>query len=307
MHRMKRNGERRDLPQRIVMDTVLPWLAVGLLLLGLLYVAAPALANWLLFYPSRAPLDDPPVLAGVPGEVVDQETSDGVLLRHWWYEASPNSPVLVLLHGNAGHLGHRAFLAQEFLHREVSVLLVGYRGYGASEGRAEEEGLYRDGESAVELVASLAPGTGPPVLLGRSLGGAVAAGVAARREVSGLILDSSFTSLEDIAREVYPFFPRFITARIQDRFRTLDVLEDIVAPVMVVHGVDDELIPFHMGETLFQAAPEPKEWLPIGEAGHNDLITVSGGEYFDAVADFVHRVTSRRDTPPDAPDASSFP
>ncbi len=286
-------ADTSSLIHRIAMDTVLPWIAVLVLLLGLLYFFAPVLAHFLLFHPERSPLDEPPVLVGVQGQVVDGETEDGVRLRHWWYDAGPGRPAAVVFHGNAGHLGHRAILAEGLLEHDVSVLLAGYRGYGGSDGRPSEEGLYRDGAAAAREASRLAEGGGV-VLLGRSLGGAVAARVASEIPVAGLILDSTFTSLPDAARAVYPFLPRFLLGRLEGRFSTRERVEELDLPLLVIHGREDRLVPFEMGETLYRTARQPVEWFPVDGAGHNDLLFVAGAEYFRVVADFVERAAGEQ-------------
>ncbi len=272
-----------------MIGSILPWIGVLAAFLALLYLAAPTLANVLLFHPSTGALNSPPPLAGAAGEVVDDEAADGIRLRHWWYEADPNAPIVILFQGNAGHLGHRDFLAQGLIERGLSVLLVGYRGYGASEGRPTEEGLHRDADAAIRWTAERTGRSQDIVLLGRSLGAAVAAQAAIRHDIAGLVLDSGFTSLADAARAVYPILPRFVLNRITNRFGTLAALERFEGPVLVIHGTEDEIIPFRMGEALYAAARPPKEWYPVPGARHNDLLLVAEDEYFDVVEDFARR------------------
>ena len=277
--------------------------AAGLLLL--LMVVSPWLARVFLFHPDPADPGPPPTVAGVEGEAVTLRASDGVAVRAWWYGMEDDGGTVVVFHGNAGHLGHRVHLARELLQRGFSVLLAGYRGYGGSEGTPHEEGLYRDGRAALAFAAEQAGGAGSVALLGRSLGGAVAAGVADGAEADpdegdgpaaeppampgALVLDSTFTSLEGMGREVYPFLPRFAFRRLRDSFPTLERMGRIALPVLVVHGEEDRLVPPAMGRELYQAARGPKAWLGVPDAGHNDLLQVAGASYFDEVEAFLRR------------------
>jgi len=127
------------------------------------------------------------------------------------------------------------------------------------------------------------------VIFGRSMGGAVAARLAATRPSGGLILESSFTSLEAMARTLYPFLPGFLFRRLRGRFDTLESVKDVRAPIFVIHGTQDEIVPFRMGEALLAGAAEPKEWLTIDGAGHNDTFWVGGDAYFEAIGRFVRK------------------
>jgi uncharacterized protein len=291
-------------PHRAV-PRVPPVLSLVLVLLGLaaaFWFASPAIARFLLYFPDRSDPGDPPTLVGVVGEDVALEASDGTRIHGWWYpaararhrEAAPADTVpaaVLFLHGNAGHLGHRTFQAQGMLPAGVSVFLLGYRGYGRSEGRPDEAGTIADAEAALDWISERVGGEARVVVHGRSLGGAVAAGLAARRPgLAGLVLESTFTDLEEMGAATYPFLPGFLFRRLRGHHDTMGRVRDARMPVLVVHGTADALVPFRMGEALAGAAPT-SSLVAVDGAGHNDLPFVAGPDYFRQVADFVRRVT----------------
>lgn len=265
---------------------ILLFLSLLFFLAGVLYLSAPALAQHLLFFPSRDDPDPAPVLAGVRGRDVRISASDGTGLHAWWFSV-PEAPAVLFLHGNAGHVGDREPLALGLVERGLSVLLLEYRGYGKSEGRPSEEGLALDARAGYEFLRAKGRGVGGIVIFGRSMGGAVAAGLAGTTSPDGLVLEAAFTSLEAMARDLYPFLPGFLFGRLEGRFSTERALEGVEAPVLVIHGTRDEIVPFRMGTELLEAAGPSAEWMPVAGAGHNDVHVVGGAAYFDGVADFV--------------------
>lgn len=275
--------------------TLLVGLAVALLLL---WMGAPVVANTLLFFPSGSPADPPPALAGTEGETLLLQTSDGLELRAWWHDAGEDTPAVLLLHGNAGHLGMRASWAEGYLRSGISTLLLGYRGYGGNPGRPSEDGLARDVDAALEALAD----RGRPVVVhGRSLGGAAAlAGLEEAGEgdgslgssVRGIILESSFTTLEEISRSAYPIVPGFVHRRLRGTWDNRARLERVRVPVLLIHGEVDDLIPAWMGRDLAEVAPDLRELVEVGGAGHNDLPLVAGARYEDLTTRFVRSVAA---------------
>jgi len=284
-------------------------------LTGGFMVLSPALAETLLFQPSRGDPGPPPTLLGVPGEIVWLEGSDGVRIQSWWFSASPTSPgaesddgsdalsgesgesrggdpapvsaAVLLLHGNAGDISHRTPMAEGLLGQGISVLLLEYRGYGASQGKPSEAGFLEDAKAGMDFLVEQVGTPDRVVIFGRSMGGAVAAGLARIRPPAALILEASFTSLEAMARKLYPILPGVLFRRLRGQFDTLGQLKGVRSPVLVVHGTRDEIVPFEMGEALLAAVPEPKAWLPVRGAGHNDVFWVGGSEYFNTLGGFI--------------------
>jgi hypothetical protein len=229
-------------------------------------------------------LDATPEAVGLAFEDVTLETSDGVRV-HGWFVPGESDRVLLFFHGNAGNISHRLYSIREWHDLGLSVFIIDYRGYGRSEGNPTEQGLYRDGAAAWQYLAGerrIAPEN--IIVFGRSLGGSVAAWLAARQAPAALIVESSFTSVPDIGQEAYPWLP----VRWLSRFKhaTRDHVRQVTSPVLVVHSRDDEIIPFHHGEAIFAAASEPKTFLEI-RGGHNDAHAVSAALYRDSLRDFL--------------------
>jgi fermentation-respiration switch protein FrsA (DUF1100 family) len=248
----------------------------------------------LIYFPTRYPEGfwDTEAVARGSGCTIEDEyftADDGVHLHGWWcrrVSGGATDPVLLFFHGNAGNLSDRAGLAIELARRaNAEVFIVGYRGYGRSEGRPDEEGLYLDARAAWRHLTQDG-GVDPKriVLFGKSLGGAVAVDLASRVPAAGLIVESSFTSVPDMARAHYPFVPRFI---IRTRMDSLAKIQSVACPKLFIHSRADEVVPYRLGRRLFEAASEPKLFCEVVGAGHNETAIVGGDVYFEAIGDFV--------------------
>jgi fermentation-respiration switch protein FrsA (DUF1100 family) len=240
----------------------------------------------LLYFPSRR-LDAEPRSYGLAHEELELQTSDGERLHGWCIgaRAAPRLGHIVHFHGNAGNISHRLADAAALTAAGFDVLLFDYRGYGRSSGRPHEEGLYRDGRAALAGVGARA-GADPARIfyLGESLGGAVALALALERPPRGLILQSTFTGIRDMARLHYPVVPGFL---VPDAYPSLRRIARLRAPLLVIHGDRDDIVPFAQGQALFGAAPEPKRFHAVPGAGHNDLLAVAGRSYARTIADFA--------------------
>ena len=225
-----------------------------------------------------------PESIGLDYDEVSITAGDDVRI-HGWFVPGRLSRTLLYFHGNAGNISHRLDSIRQFHDLGVSVFIIDYRGYGQSEGSPSEDGLYRDAEAAWSFLTDVRGIAAEDIVVyGRSLGGSVAAWLAAERKPGSLIVDSSFTSVPDIGHEVYPWLP----VRLLTRFRhaTKAHLAGITCPVLVVHSRDDEIIPFHHGETLFRAANAPKDFLEL-RGGHNDAHFTSETVYINGLRRFL--------------------
>jgi len=232
-----------------------------------------------------------PDTVGLDYEDITLETSDGVSV-HGWFVPGDSSRVLLYFHGNAGNISHRVYSVRDFHDLGLSVFIIDYRGYGKSAGKPSERGLYRDGQAAWQyLTEDRGIAHENIILFGRSLGGSVASWLAAREKPGALIVESSFTSVPDIARDVYPWLPVRWLSRL--RHSTRDEVAKATCPVLVVHSRDDEIIPFHHGETIYDAANEPKQFLEI-RGGHNDGHAVSATVYGNGIQDFLASLENAR-------------
>ena len=206
---------------------------------------------------------------GMNFEDVQLTASDGLSLHAWYVHADRTARGVVLFcHGNAGNISHR--IDSLFLWRDLGmdVLIFDYRGYGRSQGTPSEAGTHRDARAAWDYL--IRQRQVPPeriVLYGRSLGGAMAAPLAADVSPAGLILESTFTSIPDLGSDLYWFLPVRWLARFQ--YNTLEAVRKVRCPLLVVHSQDDDLIPFSHGKRLFDAAGQPKTFHAM-RGGHNE-------------------------------------
>jgi fermentation-respiration switch protein FrsA (DUF1100 family) len=238
-------------------------------LVGVLYV----IQRGMMYYPWK---DVPvPAASGVPEmRPVRLTTADGLTLTSWHFPASAERPTVVLFHGNAGHVGHRGFKARVFLDAGFGLVLVGYRGFGGNEGRPNEAGLYADGRAALAFLAASGVPNRRIVLYGESLGSGIATQLAleAARDgnpVGAVVLEAPFSSMAAAAQHHYPYLPAYWL--VKDRYASIDKIAGIGAPLLVVHGERDGVVPVRMGREIFAAAREPKEALWLVKADHNDL------------------------------------
>ena len=257
----------------------------------------------LIFFPTRYPDGewDPQAVTRGSGCVIEDcffEAADGVRLHGWLCRrgaASKGGEVeatVLWFHGNAGNLSDRAdLLLQLETHLPAQVMIIDYRGYGRSGGRPSEAGLYRDARAAWRYLVE-ERGVEPKkiVVFGKSLGGAVAIDLATAVEPAGLIVESSFTSVPAMAAHHFPFVPRFL---LRTRMDSLSKIRSIDCPKLFVHSRADEVVPFTLGRELYETAAEPKFFLEIEGAGHNETSLVGGSAYFKALSEFVATCTHR--------------
>jgi fermentation-respiration switch protein FrsA (DUF1100 family) len=238
-----------------------------------------------IFFPEKA-IAATPGSVGLDFEDVYFTTIDDVKL-HGWFVPGESEVTWLWFHGNAGNIGHRLDNLSILRDRlGVSVFLFDYRGYGLSEGQVSEDGTYLDAEAALAYLRSRQDvDRGKIVFFGRSLGCAVAVDLASRRRPHGLILESPFTSISDMAKRTVPLIP--LGALLRTKFDSLSKIDGISAPLLILHGDRDEMVPIELGQQLYEAANEPKEFYTIPGAGHNDTYVVGGEEYFAVLSRFL--------------------
>lgn len=237
----------------------------------------------LIYFPSqKAPL---PAYAGVPEmEVINLHTADGLTLKAWYRpHLMSHSATLVYFHGNAGHIGLRAPLVKPYLDAGFGVLLLTYRGYSGNPGNPDEEGLYRDGRAALEFLKQQGVPENSLVLVGESIGCAVAIELATKYNVGALVLQAPFTSLRAVGAYHYPLIMP-VSFFIKDKYDSLHKADKIHAPVLIIHGNKDKIIPPIFSERLFDALPEPKQAIYVPNRGHNNLLEPN------VVIDFIERM-----------------
>lgn len=258
---------------RQILSVLLPVLCITALLL---YICQ---RQWIYFPAKQKPrLQD---FHATDMSLVSIQTKDHLELSSWYKPAINNQATVLFLHGNAGHIGYRMPLARQFINAGFGILLLEYRGYGGNSGSPTEEGLYDDGFSALNYLYQQGVKPKQVILYGESLGTAVATKLAVDNVVCAVILQSPFTSLQDLSRFHYPW----IMIKPWDRFNSLERIKQNHSPLLVLHGKEDRIVPFAEGLTIFNQANEPKKMLAFEHKDHNDLWTTPG--FFDGIIHFV--------------------
>jgi fermentation-respiration switch protein FrsA (DUF1100 family) len=266
----------------------------GLKILALVLIIAiaawlfyPRLLNYFLFFP-QASFEQFPGNLGLVFEDIYFKTEDGRRLHGWFIPSKVERPVLLFCHGNAGNISHRLENVRLLADRNLSVFIFDYRGYGKSNGKPSVPGIYQDGLAAYDYLRGerhIHPEQIIP--FGRSLGGAVALEIALRRKVPSVIIESAFTSTKEMARTI-PLF-RLFAPVVPAHLDNLKKIRLIKAPILIVHGEQDKVVPFTMGIQLFDAAREPKFFYPLPTAGHNDTFVAGGAPYFARLVRFAEK------------------
>jgi alpha-beta hydrolase superfamily lysophospholipase len=245
------------------------------------------LLHALLYFPARA-IASTPAAAGLDYEDAAIHTADGERLHAWWVPAqAPPLGHVLLCHGNGGNVGDRVEAIALLAAAGFDVLAFDYRGYGRSSGRPSEEGTYRDARAARDVLLRQ-PAVDPARVfyLGESLGAAVALELAHEHPPAGLILQSPFTSVRDMARLHYPLVPR---ALVPDAYPSLRLIRALRVPLLVVHGERDEIVPPLHGEALYDAATCPKRLQLLPGVGNNDLVARAGAGWAEAIATWARQ------------------
>ena len=272
----------------------------GAALAILLITAAAALAamdrlmldSRLIFFPTRD-ITQTPADVGLRYEDARFTAADGAQL-HGWFVPAPgdeSADTLLWFHGNAGNIGDRADNLLLLSRRlGVNVFIFDYRGYGNSDGKPSERGLYADGEAALAYLRARGDVDMTRLtLFGRSLGCAVAVELATRHPVKAVILESPFTSIDAMARRMRGGLTSLIPTSwlVRSKFDSLSKIGNIHSPLMLLHGDRDDIVPIEMAHELFAAANAPKRFYPIKGAGHNDTVSIGGDAYFNALKGFI--------------------
>ena len=229
--------------------------------------------NSTLFLPNKAIVATPDTI-GLAFEDIYFMTQDNVRLNGWFIPGPSQPPsstehtiTLIFLHGNAGNIADRLGKIALFHTLGLHVFIVDYRGYGKSDGRPTEAGMYEDARAAYDYLQTRKDiNLKRIVAYGASLGGAAAVDLATHRPVAGLIIDSSFSSAADMAKTIIPFIPGFL---VKTKMDSITKIQKVSAPKLCIHSPKDQTVPFALGKKLYDAANNPKTFLRI-TGGHND-------------------------------------
>lgn len=265
----------------IVLTLALAYAAVLLII----YVLQPRMV----YHPSQN-ITVTPADFGYEFEDVNFDTEDGYQLHGWFIPADNANPTMLYFHGNAGNISGRMETIQLLHQLGLNVFIFDYRGYGQSEGRPTEEGTYRDAITAWNYLRSeRGVSESKIIVMGRSLGGSVAAWLAARKNPAASIIESTFTSAADLGVELYPWLP--VRWLIKYDYNTLVNIQKIDNPLFMSHSQQDQVVPYHHGKKLFEAANEPKMFLEL-KGTHGSGFLDTGEKYRNALRSFLQKHTS---------------
>jgi len=217
-------------------------------------------------------------------------TGDGVKTLSWHLRQEKPRATVLFFHGNAGNIAHRTGTLLSLAKLNVDVFMVGYHGYGRSEGHASEAAIYLDADAAY---AYLTEKCGVPasrvIVFGESLGGAPAIELASKKPCGGLIIQSAFSSIRDMSRVVIPQFPAYWFLR--SKMDNLRKIPRVGAPKIFIAATADEIVPCEQTRKLFDAAVEPREWRQFADCRHNDLFWAHNRAWLETIGGFLDRVT----------------
>lgn len=262
---------------RLFTQALLAVIAIAVLVFYLRYIEKRSL-----FYPEKE-ISFFPKDAGLEFEDIHFKSPDGYKLNGWFIPAKGAHYTILFTHGNAGNISHRIEKLRLFQSIGCNVFIFDYRGYGASQGRPSEKGLYLDAQAAYNYLLSRKILPGQIIGYGESLGGAVIIDVALKAQMRALIAESTFSSAKDMIQHIYPFLPYWIFA---SRMDSVSKIKSLRIPKLIIHSKNDEIVPYQLGKKLFDAAPEPKEFLDI-RGGHNSGFFESEGILKEAISNFI--------------------
>ncbi|MGD9783397.1 MAG: alpha/beta hydrolase [Hyphomicrobiaceae bacterium] len=266
----------------------MPWqltTAIGLIAFAVLViVVARWIERFLMYAPTRERVA--PAMVGLPDvQELEISTEDGNRVIAWYAKAAPGQPTVLYFHGNGGSLANRSDRIRKYAEVGRGVFMMTYRGYGGSTGSPSERVNVSDAKAAYDRLVSLGVAPDDIILYGESIGTGVAVQVAVDKPVAGLILDAPYTSILDVAQLLYPYLPSGIFLR--DRYETKRYIGAVKAPLLVVHGEADEVIPVRMGRAVYELANEPKQIATFRGARHSDHGLFGS---FEAIQEWIDRL-----------------
>lgn len=265
---------------RALLNIIITLVSAYLVLLVVVYF----FQSRLLFFPSKEMVANPSDI-GLHYDEIDFVTEDRVSLRGWYVPVQQAKGVVLFFHGNAGNISHRLETLRLLNQLQLTTLIFDYRGFGESEGSVSEQGVYKDAAAALDYLTSVRRiPAGEIIYFGRSLGSAIATQLASQDTPKALIVESGFSSVPDMAAQIYPFLPVRFLSRFD--FDTVRIIKSVRCPILIVHSPEDEIIPFEHGLAVYESANQPKQFLQIS-GGHNDGFLTSGELYRVSIERFV--------------------
>ncbi len=189
-------------------------------------------------------------------ETINFKTSDNFELKGWFHLKNSNKKTILFLHGNAGNLDNRIDKLNFLGNMDINFLIISWRGYSGNPGNPSETGLYKDALGGIEWLNKKGISNDRIILYGESLGTAIATEVAQNENFAGIILEAPFTSMVDMGQKIYPIFP--VKFLLKDKYESKNKIKNIKSPILILHGRKDKIVPFYMGEKIFEMANSPK-------------------------------------------------
>lgn len=239
-----------------------------------------------IYYPLRQ-IRHTPADANLAYEDVVVTTEDNMKISCWWVPAANPRGTVLFCHGNGGNIGSYLDSVAVGNRLGLNVFIFDYRGYGNSEGSPSEQGIYLDADAAYRYLTEIRKIAPQSIIVwGRSLGGAIAARTASVHETGLLILESTFTTLKSLVRDLFGWTTsRFVS---KNAYNTLEYLKGVSCPVLIVHSPDDELVPFHHAKELYGSIKGPKSFAEI-RGSHNKGFIESQDVFVSSINDFIDR------------------
>ncbi len=254
--------------------------------MGILSGLSGLLTNKLLFFPVKV-IGVYPSQLEIPYREGFFNNDDGHRL-HGWFFPGKSDRTLFFLHGNAGNIGDRVDRIRFLSKIGWNIFIFDYRGFGGSEGSPTIKGVIQDSRAALRYLCETLGFQGEQIVLfGESLGGALAIELGSEAPFEAVILESTFTSLHEMAQTAYPFIPQ---ALVPNAFHSVEKIRQLKSPLLVIHGTNDPVVPFSMGKKLFEAAPHPKRFYVVEGAVHNDVYLRGGSDYLKVLEEFLSEI-----------------
>lgn len=268
---------------------ILVYAGTLILIFGILSAFIMIFEKSFLYHPTREGNWNLPETTSVPVQDISLQTSDNIRLHAWHAQTENPRYTILWFHGNAGNITNRfPTMIDLVTTHQVDVLLPDYRGYGKSEGSPSEEGFYRDADAAYQYLIDKGVPAEKIIILGISLGGGPACDLASRVPCGGLILQSTFTKVPEMASQMFPMGP--LKKLVRTQFDNVAKIATIRVPKLLIHGRLDELVPFTMGEKLLEAAAEPKTALWLEGADHNSIPQTHRTSWVKAYRQFLEKL-----------------
>ncbi len=245
---------------------ILSYVCIGYLIL---VIALFMFQRSFLYFPEQGRIDSSYFL-NTELEEISFPTSDGLVLKSWIKKPkSEDGYTMLIFHGNGGHVGHRVNKFETFIKKGYGLFFLEYRGYANNPGKPSEQGLYNDALAAIEFLSKQNVKSNKIILYGESLGCGIAVKLSTEAEFAATILESPYTSINDVAQKHYWYLPA--KWLVLDKYNIINIIHKIKSPLLILHGENDNIVNIKFGKIVFEAANQPKESLFIPNAGHNNL------------------------------------